>query len=178
MNIKTQELNKKELLSSFNDTTAELVQTLSLFNETELNMVSFKGSWTAGQVGEHLLKSDAGIIKLLTGNTQPTERAANENVEVIESIFLDFTKKAKSAKAIWPSDDDKEKEKLIGDLKATMDNISQTAAPMDLSLICMDFPFPTVGEFTRWEWIFFVVCHTKKHIYQIKNIYKKIKEIK
>lgn len=176
MNVETKELNKKELLASFDNTTSELLQTLSSFNEEEFNTVPFEGSWTAGQVAEHLLKSGSGITKLLSGNTKPTERPIDNNVEVIESIFLDFTKKAKSAEAIWPSDEPKEKEKLIGTLKATMEHIRETADSMDLSLACMDFPFPTLGEFTRWEWITFVICHTKKHIHQIKNIYKKIKE--
>jgi hypothetical protein len=49
------------------------------------------------------------------------------------------------------------------------------AESMDLSLTCTDFPFPTLGEFTRWEWITFIIYHTKKHIFQIKNIYKKTK---
>lgn len=176
MNSTTEELNKKELLSSFDDTTTELVNALSIFTAEELNTVPFEGSWTAGQVGEHLLKSNSGIANLLMGNTQPAERPLNEKVELIESIFLDFTKKAKSAQVIWPSDEPKEKEKLIGSLQATMDNIRQIADSKDLSLICMDFPFPGSGEFSRWEWVTFVICHSKKHIYQIKNIYKIIED--
>ncbi len=171
-----QQLDKKELLSSLEDTARELVQALSLFDEKELNKVPFEGSWTAGQVGEHLLMSNPGIVKIISGNTQPAERPADEKVEVIEAIFLDFTKKAKSAQAIWPSDEPKEKEKLISNLKETMDDIKLKAESMDLSLICLDFPFPTLGEFTRWEWISFVICHTKKHIFQVKNIYKRIKQ--
>jgi len=176
MNIASKELNKKELLSSLEDTTRELVESLSLFNETELNMVPFEGRWTAGQVGEHLLMSNPGIAKIISGNTQPTERPADENVESLKSIFLDFSKKAISAKAIWPSDMPKEKEKLISGLKETMDGIRLKADSMDLSLTCLDFPFPTLGEFTRWEWVTFIIYHTKKHIYQVKNIYNKIKD--
>jgi len=176
MNIVTKELNKKELLSSLDETSEELLQTLSLFSETELNMVPFEGSWTAGQVGEHLLKSNPGIAKIISGNIQLTERPADEKVEFLKSIFLDFTKKAISAKSIWPSDLPKEKHKLISDLNETMDDIKLKAESMDLSLTCTDFPFPTLGEFTRWEWITFIIYHTKKHVFQIKNIYKKIKD--
>jgi len=176
MNIAVKEFNKQELLSSLEDTTREVVESLSLFNEDELNMVPYEGSWTAGQVGEHLLMSNPGISKIISGNTQPTERPADENVEILKLIFLDFTKKAISAKAIWPSDMPKEKEKLIPDLKKTMDEIKSKAGSMDLSLTCLDFPFPTLGEFTRWEWVTFIIYHTKKHLYQIKNIYKKIKD--
>ncbi len=174
MNLITEELNKEELLTSFDNTTSELVQALSSLTEKELNRIPFDGSWTAGQVGEHLLLSGAGITKLLTGNTHTIKRPANEKVELIESIFLDFSKKAKSAKTICPSDEPKEKEKLIRALKETMDEIRKTADAIDLSLSCKDFPFPTLGEFTRWEWINFVICHTKKHIHQIKHISKSL----
>ena len=167
-----EKLNQKELLDSLADTSLELVQSLSLFSEEELNTVPFAGSWTAGQVGEHLLKAASGITKILLGNSQPTQRLPDEKVTSIESIFLDFTKKARSAQAIWPSDEPKEKKKIIDALNATMNEIRQTAGSMDLSEICMDFPFPTLGEMTRWEWVTFVICHTKKHIYQIENIYK------
>lgn len=170
------ELNKNELLRSLNNTTTELLQALSFFNEEELNTIPFEGSWTAGQVGEHLLKSAPGIIQILLGNTQPTTKPIDEKVKTLQFIFLDFSKKAKSAKAIWPSDDHKEKEKLIDALKAIMEEIENTSVSMDLSLTCMDFPFPTLGEMTRWEWINFVICHTKKHTWQIKNIYKSIKD--
>lgn len=174
MNATTGELNKKELLSSFDDTTAKLLHALSLFNEEELNTVPFEGSWTAGQVGEHLLKSGSGLTQILLGNTEPAKRPVDEKVKAIESIFLDFTKKARSAKAIWPSNEPKEKKKLISALKESMDEIRQTADSLNLSQTCMDFPFPTLGEFTRWEWISFVICHTIRHTYQIENIYKKI----
>jgi uncharacterized protein YndB with AHSA1/START domain len=169
------ELNKNELLRSLKNTKVELLQALSLFNEEEFNTIPFEGSWTAGQVGEHLLKSAPGIIKILLGNTEPTTRPVDEKVKTLEFIFLDFTKKAKSSKSIWPSDDHKEKEKLIGDLKAIMEEIENTLL-LDLSPTCTDFPFPTLGEMTRWEWINFVMCHTKKHTWQIQNIYKSIKD--
>ena len=172
MNITTGGLSKKELLSLLDDTTAKLLQALSSFNEEELNTIPFEGSWTAGEVGEHLLKAGSGLTQLLLGNTQPANRPQDKNVKAIESIFLDFTKKAKSAQAICPSNEPKDKKKLIGSLKETMDDIRQTADLLDLSLACMDFPFPTSGEFTRWEWISFVICHTIKHTYQIENIYK------
>lgn len=171
-----EKLTQKELLDSLADTSLELVQSLDLFTEEEFNTAPFAGSWTAGQVGEHLLKAAPGITKILSGNSRFTERLPDEKVRSLESIFLDFSKKAKSAQAIWPSDEPKEKKKTTDALNATMNEIKKTAEPMDLSKICTDFPFPTLGEMTRWEWITFAICHTKKHIYQIENIYKRIKD--
>ena len=64
MNATTGELNKKELLSSFDDTTAKLLHALSLFNEEELNTVPFEGSWTAGQVGWANSRGGNGLVLL------------------------------------------------------------------------------------------------------------------
>lgn len=170
MNFVTEKLDKKELLSSFDETISELLQALSSFNNEELNTIPFEGSWTAAQVTEHLLKSGIGITKILLGNTVVTERRVNENAESLEAIFIDPTEKAKSAESLWPSSENKEKGKLIDDFKAVMGGIRKVIASSDLSQTCLDFPFPTLGVLTRWEWGIFVICHTKKHIYQIKNI--------
>lgn len=165
----------KKLLASFAAATSELLKALSLFNKEEINVIPFAESWTAGQVAEHLLKSGYGIIKVLSGKTVPVERRPDLNVEFIEAIFLDFTKKAKSSRAIWPSEEPKEKEKIIDALKVMMDKIREITATADLTRCCMDFPFPTLGEFTRWEWVTFIICHTRRHTFQIENIYKEIK---
>src|SRR6266480_647100 len=89
-------LNTKELIKQFDETESELLKVVSSFSEEQLNAVPFKGSWTAGQVTEHLLKSKSGIPKLFSGATKPTEREPDEKVDIIKSIFLDFNSKFKS----------------------------------------------------------------------------------
>ena len=170
----TDTINTRQLLNSFEEATSQLIDSLSLFTEKEINMIPFEGSWTAAQVGEHLLKSGKGIINVLNGKTEPTKRNPLEQVVMIESIFLDFTKKAQSAKSLWPSEEDKNKKELISALQSIMEELKKTASEKDITLTCVDYPFPTLGNFTRYEWMVFVICHTKKHTHQIDNIHRSI----
>ena len=130
MNKTTDAINTRQLLDSFEETTSRLIDSLSLFSEKEINLIPFEGSWTAAQVGEHLLKSGKGIINVLTGKTEATGRNPLEKVAMIESIFLDFTKKAQSAKSLWPSEEDKNKKALISDLQSMMEQLKRTANQM------------------------------------------------
>lgn len=124
MTTTTEKLNKQELLTSYDETISELLQLLSSFDEQKLNTVPFEGSWTAGRVTEHLLKSGIAIAQILKGNTRPTEGPADEKAETLEIMFLDFTKKLKAAQNVMPSEEPKEKEKLTIELKAKIKNNS------------------------------------------------------
>ncbi|MGO3653762.1 MAG: hypothetical protein ACTJFN_05275, partial [Sphingobacterium sp.] len=40
----------------------------------------------------------------------------------------------------------------------------------DLSLTCIDFSIPEYGEFTRFEWIWFNIYHTQRHMLQLESM--------
>lgn len=178
METTTAKQNKQELLFSFDEIISELIQLISSCDEQELNTIPFEGSWTAGQVGEHLLKSGFLINLILKGNTRTAERPIAENVKLLEDIFLDFSRKSKAAEGVRPSDAPKEKKSLVENVKAKMDEIRQVAEAKDLSVICTNFPFPSIGDLTRWEWINMIILHTKRHVYQLKNIRRTLSENK
>lgn len=175
MDQQTEKLSTTQLLNSFDSTASEFLSLLSSFDESEFNVIPFEGSWTAGQLGEHILKSATGITQMLSGNALPADRPADKNVETLKLIFLDFTTKGKAAIPVTPSDDPKDKEKLINALSEKMADMRHIAKTSDLSLLCTAVPFPTIGLLTRWEWISFVIYHTQRHTHQLQNIHKKIK---
>jgi uncharacterized damage-inducible protein DinB len=165
----------EDFIAELEATTKELLDTLSRFTQEQLNTLPFEGSWTAAQVAEHLLKSKARIPQLLTGNSRPTtERPPDEKTEVIKAIFLDFSTKLKSPDFIIPSDEIKEKQALLSALQSNSEEIRSVIHTADLSRTFTDHPFPQLGELTGWEWICFMVCHSKRHIRQLKNIYTTI----
>ncbi len=167
------DLNK--LLKELDITARELLQIIAGFSQQQFNKLPFAGSWTAGQVSEHLLKSIEGIPQLMNGNTKPTtERKADDHVITIESIFLDFDTKMKSPDFILPSDGPHDRNEMLNSFRACLDEIAMKARTMDLTLTCTDFAFPGVGELTRWEWISFGICHARRHTLQLKNIYKHV----
>ena len=163
-------VNKEQVLSYLESTTKELTETLSSFSEEQINISPAEGSWTAGQVAEHVLKSETGLSDLLTGKTGPTNRRTDEKNDLIESIFLDFSTKMKSPDFIIPSNGPHNKELLMQNMSKTRKNLIGLVRDLDLSPTCYDFALPGMGEFTRLEWLCFIICHSTRHIRQLRNI--------
>ena len=151
-------------------TSKELIGVLTSLTQDQIDTVPFEGSWTAGEVAEHIYKSIAGITDVLNGQTMPTERAADALAPQLKGIFLDYTTKIKSPDFIFPTEKTHSKELLIGDLKNTLSDISNAAATLDPRPTCLDFKFPTIGHLTRYELCTFAFAHTKRHTHQLKHI--------
>lgn len=163
-----------DLLTQFQETTVDLLQTVSLFTQEQFNTIPFEESWTAAQVAEHLFKAESGLPKVLQGNTGPTARPVDQNVAMIKQIFLDFTHKMKSPAFIIPSPAEviQDKEALYTGLKANRMELERLFSIVDLSLTYTDFPLPNLGELTGVEWLVFLTSHSIRHIHQLKNIHK------
>jgi hypothetical protein len=162
----------KGLKAQVPETGAAIVEQLELFNEQQLNTIPFEGSWTAGQVGEHLLKS-GGAVEVVFGRTVPTERAFDEKIPML-SIFLDFSIKMQSPDFILPSDGFHPKKELIEGMHKTWEGIREAVDTLDLTKTCLDFEMPGIGLITRFEWISFYVFHTQRHLHQLKNIFSSL----
>lgn len=158
----------------FNNTTNELIESLSGLNQEQLNKVPFEGSWTAGQVGHHLLKS-YGIAAILQGNTKETDRPVNEKINGIRKHFSDHSIKMESPEFILPTKKWIEKDKLLNDLSAKINDVRQYLETHDdFTKTCLDFELPGAGSLTQAEWIQFMSIHTQRHIRQLKNIVKHV----
>ena len=165
---------KETLLQEFEETTVDLFKILSSFTQEEFNKIPFEGSWTAGQVSEHLFKSESNIPKVLAGNSKETERDPFEKTGVIRSVFLDYTKKLKSPEFILPSNEPKNKDYFIEGFERTRKELRSLIHTIDLSKTFTDFNFPQMGQLTGWEWICFAVTHSRRHIRQMNNIAERL----
>ncbi|SEL01992.1 DinB family protein [Parapedobacter koreensis] len=148
----------------------ELLVALSSLDQEELNTVPFKGSWTAGQVGDHLHRS-YDVVECLTGRTETTQRDPGAYIAPLSEQFLNFEIKMQSPDFILPTDEPVEKEQLLNGLKRRTSAILDFAVSgADMTLTCLDFELPTLGTLTRNEWLNFVLVHTMRHNYQLANI--------
>jgi hypothetical protein len=166
---------KNALSNEITDTKNKLLKALDLFDRDNINAVPFDGSWTGGQVAEHVLKSLSGVLQNVTGPVKPTERNPAEYVKPLGDIFLNMDIKMKSPDFILPSIDPKEKSSLAASLGTALDGIKTVAIAEDLSATCTGFEMPTLGALTRLEWISFASFHTKRHTRQLKNIINHLK---
>lgn len=167
---------KEQLISELEETTKDLLTTLSSFTQEEINKIPFEGSWTAGQVAEHLHKSESNIPRVLQGNSKESERDPLEKAGIIRTVFLDYSTKLKSPEFILPGNQPKNKEELIKGFENTRKELRNLIQTKDLDRTFIDFSFPQLGQLTGWELICFAVCHSMRHIRQMKIIAEKLRD--
>ncbi|WP_417352203.1 DinB family protein [Flavobacterium alkalisoli] len=165
---------KTEIINQLENILTETTQLLDSFSQADINTVPFKDSWTAAQVGCHLLKSETGIDGLFYTPTKKADRKPDENIDELKKIFLDYSLKFKSPDFILPEDKIYDKEELIGSLKEVKTKITEAAKNADLDEIA---PLPQGHPFegyTKLEMVHFLAYHTTRHNLQIQNIKKMI----
>lgn len=173
--METENINQKELLSKVENTHTNFKNALSQFTEAQLNKVPFEGSWTAGQVAEHIILSNTGILtQLLTGNTKPTNRANDDQVKNIQEIFRGKDK-MKAIERLAPTKTDHNLDSLFDTLNTLKDQQIKTIKEKDLNALITDLEFPPSPEgLTRNEWLHLMIEHTDRHGKQIDNIYTEL----
>lgn len=166
-------MTRKQLHQQFDQASAELVQSLTSLGEDQLNRVPFKGSWTAAQLGDHLLKS-FGVVDILSGQTTTTERPAGEKIGPIEEALKDFDTRMEAAVHVQPAQGRIDKEWLLSELEKRRNQVLEHLEGNEdhLSRTCLDGEFPGAGTFTREEWIRFMTAHIQRHLHQLRNIIK------
>ena len=166
-----------EVITQFEIVSSELLSLLTPLKQDQLNKKPFDGSWSAGQIGEHLSKS-YGVVETLNGKVRAIEknsiRRADQKVASVKSLFLNFDIKMSSPKAILPSKKTIDRKVLLRGLRNRISELITVAKYKDLMVVCSDYSIPEYGEFTRLEWMWFNVFHTKRHIHQLEQIIKKI----
>ena len=164
-------MTRTELLQEFDEVANQLLQLLSSLEEEQLNQVPLSGSWTAGQIGDHLFKS-YGIVEILHGRVEECSRPPDQKLGPIKKEFENFSIKMESPKEILPSVENLSKADLLARLKYRLDQQREAILTTDLSKLCLDFSIPENGPFTRLEWLGFSVIHTRRHLHQIRNFIK------
>lgn len=161
---------KNDLQNTITEANDEFLNALDLFDQDNINTVPFEGSWTGGQVAEHILKSVSGILETLNGPSVATDRNPEEHVKMFGEVFLNMDIKMKSPDFIIPSSSPKDRAFLQASLTKTFDGIEESAGKDDLMETCRSFQMPTIGLLTKIEWIQFAGFHARRHAQQLKNI--------
>lgn len=155
------------------ETKNKLLQTASLFNEKQINTSPSNGSWTAGQILEHLVK--AVSPEILYGTVRNTNRRPDEKVKLIRNVFLNYDTKMVSPDMILPSAPPHSKKDLIPEIENKFTILIEASGSLGLSKTCIDFTIPEYGQFTRLEWIYFFIYHIQRHTAQLKRVVQLIK---
>ena len=160
-------LHTKQLLASLDETTSRFVEMVSSFDESEINTIPFKNSWTAAQVADHVTKSNMSVIQSLQVPGQSSQRSPDERAEELKVLFLNFSKKLQSPDFILPSRDIYDREKLLVNLEDSVLEIKHLAQTVNLFETLNHRAF---GDITKLEVLHFVIYHTQRHIHQLSKI--------
>ncbi len=166
-------IQKTEWLKDLQLTNTRFLDLLGSFDNNRLNEIPFPGSWTAGQVAEHIHKSDLGMIFLLTGPVRKDSREPDQEVKKIQQVFLDFDSKLKSPDFIIPENKKYNRESILSRFESDRNSIIEILETADLTETCTARPFPGIGELTRLEIFSFILSHTKRHVHQLERISQK-----
>ncbi|AYD46509.1 DinB family protein [Arachidicoccus soli] len=170
-----QHINLQELKSNAITTFEIFIQKLRSVDEAVFNTIPFKNSWTVGQVAEHVLKFQSGVVRAFSNKKAAPNRAFDQYASIIKNMFLDFDTKMKSPEFVWPGNELIDKHSLNNKLENIAQKILNLIENEDLKLLCKGFMFPSIGELTGFELINFVIYHTQRHIAQLENIIAHLK---
>jgi DinB superfamily len=160
------------LVTSVKQTMDELQKLFSSFTQQQVDIVPFEGSWTAGQVAEHIIKSIGNLPAFFNSNTVTTnDRPFDGNVATLQHIFLDFSTKMQSPPFILPEATQHDKETILESFSNLKSQMITAAETLDLTLTCKSFEMPGIGYLTRFEWLHFFMVHTKRHTHQLGKIF-------
>jgi len=168
----SEKLHTKHLFRSLDETTDEFFQFVSSFDDDGINTIPFKNSWTAAQVADHVTKSNRSVIQSLQVAGKISKRGADERAEELKQLFLNFSTKLHSPDFILPARDIYDKEKLLSDLKDSIDEIRYLSESVNLF---ESLDHRAFGDITKLEILHFVVYHTQRHIHQLDKIFQSLK---
>jgi hypothetical protein len=168
---------KTELQKNIVETFKDLNAILSSFSDEELNTIPFKGSWTPGQVVQHIIMGNSGYPELFAGKTQKTIRKYDENVKELEAIFLNFKTKMDAPDFLQPEIKKYNKNQLTLSLLTIESDLLNASDNYDLTVTCLDFNVPGFENFTIYEWINFALVHSQRHTHQLNAIFKMLTKV-
>ena len=162
--------SKKQVRKDYTQSTQELLSVLNDTPEDHFNTKPEDGGWSAGQVAEHLIKSEIGSVRFFTVDTKATERDPEEKIEMLKETFLDFDSKFEAPGLVSPDDKPKDKQKAINKLQDIRQRLTGIIEIEDLTQIVTAIDHPMAGPLTRIEWLYFHIFHSERHRRQIEDL--------
>jgi hypothetical protein len=156
----------------FESTANEFMQTIKSVTQDEINLIPFEGSWSAGQVIEHVRLSVLSTIAVINAPVKITERSPDKFAQAIKDLFLDFDAKYPTAPMLVPADKHYDKEFLTAELTAVFKELQENIQTKDLTDTCAAAEFTGIGYLTRLEWLTVAIYHTQRHAHQLNGIKK------
>lgn len=160
-------MNREKIREDIEVVFERVVTVIGGINEKQLNEVPFEGSWTVGQVAEHIVICSRGIPD---NEVKQADRPFDLNVDALTKIFQNMEEKSEADPAVSPHPPPHKKEDLSSQIRNNKEKLISIAKERDLTELSLGMEFPGMGYLTRYEWLSFICLHTQRHLNQINNI--------
>ena len=154
---------QKELITAFD----EFIAVFSSLDEDIINRKPFVDSWTPTQVATHIILATDGVPD---ASNKPLDREIDLYLPAIRPWWEDLSQKFKSPEPLQPDDKPRTKNEVLSELRRVREKDLKMVAHEDLTPICLDFELPSIGYLTRYEWLWFIQMHLKRHLFQLRNM--------
>jgi hypothetical protein len=115
------------------------------------------------------------LNKQFGGTSNSTEREVDKKVAIIEKAFEETGNKYESPAFFIPSKEIKDKTAWLDKIKTERKLLYSLADTFDLTETLLAFKHPYLGALTRYEWVYFIILHSKRHLQQIMNVIENYK---
>lgn len=167
-------ITKEQVKEDLKNSTERLLEVLYAIPEEAFNKRPGQGAWSIGQVAEHLIKVETGTVRLFSGPAEAAARDPQEKIRKIKESMLDFDTAMNASGPIIPDEKPKDKVRVLEKIQDIHLKLASLIEISDLTEVLTGFDHPIFGTLSRVEWIYFNICHSKRHIRQIKNIHNSI----
>jgi len=144
---------------------------LSSFDPDVVNEIPFAGSWTPAQVAVHIIMATDGVPDT---HTSPAHRPYDANLVKIRPWWEDLNQKFTSPEPLRPDTEPRSAKILLEELSRVRAKDLMLVDKADLSAVCLDFELPSIGYLTRFEWLWFIEMHLKRHEFQLSNMLTRV----
>ena len=164
-------INQAKVQADLTQSTLDFVRKLQNFPDEALHNKPTPNRWSAAEIAAHVILLEEMINTLLVAPATTTpDRAIDQKVAHIKSVFLNFEQKLSAPPLIHPPTTPQNKKQLIQKMMANRQQLAEIINEHDLSLQCSGFKHALFGAMTRLEWVYFNIYHSKRHKKQITNL--------
>ena len=160
-------------LAAFDKLTEDFVTTFSRYDAARFNAPRAEGAWSPGQLVEHLLRSEKGILALIGGLAAPPApgRRPDDKCAAIDGEgFRETRERFEAPERLRPT---AERYAPAETLDRFVDRRADLRVAFefsdDVGAVVESYVHFVFGEMTRLEWFYFAAAHGERHRRQFQR---------
>jgi hypothetical protein len=157
-------IEKDKLEQALTTAFDEFITELNRFDSQRINLKSDKENWSPTQIAVHIILATDGVPD---SKTKTADRDADSLLPAIRPWWEDLNQKFNAPESLKPDDRPREKAELLSELQRVRTKDLAIIKEQDLTRICLDMDLPTIGYLTRYEWLWFIQMHLRRHTFQL-----------